>query len=213
MKEQLRPVNKVLIVDDHPIVCEGLRRLIDQEHDFTVCGIEEDVAGALQAILDHAPDIAIVDLNLKGEDGLQLIVQFPTIPMLVLSMHETESHIKRALRAGARGYLTKQEASEEVLLALRNILQGEIYVSGSLPPAEDPVKSLSKRELEVFRLVGKTAQGTRQIAEGLNVSVKTVESHKRNIKQKLGLASATELTRYAMRWFERNDPPEDLALS
>jgi DNA-binding NarL/FixJ family response regulator len=206
MKDQLRPVNKVLIVDDHPIVCEGLRRLIDQEDDFTVCGIEEDIEGALQATLNQTPDIVIVDLNLKGEDGLRLIIQYPDIPMLVLSMHGARLFIKRALHAGARGYLTKQEASEEVLSALRSILGGKIYLSRSLSLVEDPVETLSKREFEVFRMVGTTDLGTRQIAEELNLSVKTVESHKRNIKGKLGLTSATGLIRYAMRWSEHNDP-------
>ena len=202
---EVPPLHKVLNVDDHPIVCEGLSRLINQEADFSVCAIEEDVDGALQAITDHAPDIVIVDLNLNGQDGLRLIVEHPELPMLVLSMHEADLYIERALHAGARGYLTKQEASGEVLNALRTILAGEIYLSKPRPVPDDPVEGLSKREFEVFRLVGQTSQGTRQIAEALHVSIKTVESHKRNIKKKLGLESATELIRYAMRWFEHPD--------
>ena len=211
-------VNKVLIVDDHPIVCEGLRQLIDQEDDLEVCGIEDDVAGALEAIRRHEPDVVIVDLNLRGDDGLQLIRsaqnRTPQPRMLVLSMHEDGLYVERALRAGAQGYLTKQEASGRVLTALRDILNGEIYLSDRLrrrqeereaaQPASDPMEDLSNRELQVFRLIG-AGFGTRQIAEELHVSIKTVESHRRNIKQKLKLDSAMDLVRQAVRWSEREE--------
>lgn len=209
MSGEPNSVSKVLIVDDHPIMCEGLRQLIDHEDDFTVCGVEEDVEGARRAIAEEKPDLVIVDLNLKGQDGLRLVVEHPTLPMLVLSMHEAALYIERSLRAGARGYLTKQEGSMEVLQALRAVRRGEIYLSDGQPLPEDPVNKLTKRQFEVFKLVGKTAQGNQRIAEELHVSVKTVESHKSHIMQKLGLESTTELIRYAMRWFERNEPPED----
>ena len=210
---------RVLIVDDHPIVCEGLRLLINHESDLHVCGIEEDLNSALQAVEDLEPDIAIIDLNIKGGDGLQLIKAIKLmerdIPMLVLSMHDEGLYAERALRAGARGYLTKQEAGDRVLTALRSILRGEVYLTSALrgrlnrgkdlfQPIQDPVEDLSDRELQIFRLIG-LGHGTRQISEELNVSIKTIESHRRNIKTKLGLDSATELVRQAVRWCEREE--------
>lgn len=211
------PCYKVLIVDDHPIVCQGLKAIIDLEVDLSVCGVAEDVVGALRVIAKKDPDIAIVDLNLKGGDGLELIKanhsQGRDLPILVLSMHDEGLFAERALRAGAKGYLMKQEASDKVINALRNILRGELFVSEALRnrlaeaskahPESDPVADLSDRELQVFRLIG-LGQGTRNIAETLNLSIKTIESHRRNIKQKLGIRSAPELVRHAVRFCEQN---------
>lgn len=208
---------KVLIVDDHPIVCQGLKAMIDMEEDLSVCGIEEDVTGALRTISSENPDIAIVDLNLKGGDGLELIKANRTggreLPILVLSMHDEGLYAERAIRAGAKGYLMKQEASDKVIDALRCILGGELFISDVLRnrllensgshPASDPLADLSDRELQVFRLIG-LGQGTRQIAENLNLSIKTIESHRRNIKQKLGIRSAPELVRQAVRFCEQD---------
>lgn len=213
---------RVLIVDDHPIVCEGLRLLINHESDLQVCGVEEDLSSALAAVESLKPDIAIIDLNIKGGDGLQLIkaikLMESDIPMLVLSMHDEGLYAERALRAGARGYLTKQEAGDRVLTALRSILRGEIYLTSALrgrlnrgkdlfQQIQDPVEDLSDRELQIFRLIG-MGHGTRQISEELNVSIKTIESHRRNIKTKLGLDSATELVRQAVRWCEKEQSIE-----
>ncbi len=208
---------KVLIVDDHPIVCQGLQAIIDSQEDLSVCGVAEDVAGALEVIHHENPDIAIVDLNLKGGDGLELIKanqsQGRDLPILVLSMHAEGLFAERALRAGAKGYLMKQEASDKVINALRCILRGELFVSETLRirledgakdhPKNDPVAGLSDRELQVFRLIG-LGQGTRKIAESLHLSIKTIESHRRNIKQKLGIRSAPELIRHAVRFNEQN---------
>ena len=156
----------MLIVDDHPIVCQGLQALIDAQDDFSVCGVAEDVAGALDTISREQPDIAIVDLNLKGGDGLELIKarRGHELPILVLSMHEEGLYAERAIRAGAKGYLMKQEASDKVIDALRCVLAGELFVSDTLrsrllessdpQTASDPMADLSDRELQIFRLIG-----------------------------------------------------------
>lgn len=210
-----KPISKVLIVDDHPIVCQGLQALIDAQDDFSVCGIAEDVAGALDTISREQPDIAIVDLNLKGGDGLELIKarRGHELPILVLSMHEEGLYAERAIRAGAKGYLMKQEASDKVIDALRCVLAGELFVSDTLrsrllensgpQTASDPMADLSDRELQIFRLIG-MGHGTRQIAENLHLSIKTIESHRRNIKLKLGIKSAPELVRQAVRFNEKD---------
>ncbi len=207
--------SKVLIVDDHPIVCQGLQAIIDAQADLTVCGVAEDVAGALDTISKEQPDIAIVDLNLKGGDGLELIkahrARGRELPILVLSMHDEGLYAERAIRAGAKGYLMKQEASAKVIDAVRCVLAGELFVSDTLrhrllegsgpQQASDPMADLSDRELQVFRLIG-LGHGTRQIAESLHLSIKTIESHRRNIKLKLGIKSAPELVRQAVRFNE-----------
>jgi DNA-binding NarL/FixJ family response regulator len=215
--EKVAHPRKVLIVDDHPIVCAGLKQIIDHEEDLTVCGTADDVNGALQAIRRLSPDVAIVDLNLRREDGLQLIKAASILEkapvQLVLSMLEERIYVERAFRAGAQGYLTKLEAGDQVIVALRTILAGGTYISKRLrsydlnpnnirPTRTDPVDDLSDRELQVFRLIGE-GYGTRRIAEVLGLSIKTVESHRRNIKQKLGLTSANELVRQAALWHER----------
>jgi len=206
----------VFLVDDHPIVRQGLTLLINQEADLAVCGAAEEMQSALAAIQAVRPDILIVDISLNGPDGLELLktvrITSPRLPVLILSMHDESIYAERALRAGASGYIMKQEATEKVLVALRRILSGEIYVSeriansmlqhyvrGADPAGHSSISELTDRELEVFRLIGE-GHGTRQIAEALHLSVKTVESYQAHIKEKLSLRSARELVQHAVEW-------------
>jgi DNA-binding NarL/FixJ family response regulator len=214
------PRKKVFVIDDHPIIRQGLTLLINQESDLTVCGEAEEMHSALKAIDACRPDILIVDISLNGPDGLELLknirITSPRLPVLILSMHDEAIYAERALRAGANGYIMKQEATEKVLIALRRILGGEIYVSeriansmlrhyvrrGNPSPAHSSIADLTDRELEVFRLIGE-GQGTRQIAEALHLSVKTVESYQAHIKDKLSLRTARELVQHAVEWTVR----------
>jgi len=208
--------NKIFVVDDHPIVRQGLALLINREPDLTVCGEAEDAQTAMQSIAIAKPDVMVVDISLNGPDGLDLLkevrTRYPDLPVLILSMHDESIYAERALRAGAQGYIMKQEATEKVLVALRRILTREIYVSerianrmlqhyignrGSGRPAS--IADLTDRELEVFRLIGE-GHSTRQIAEELHISVKTVESYQAHIKEKLSLRSARELVQHAIQW-------------
>lgn len=208
--------NRVLVVDDHPIVRQGLSLLINREADLMVCGEAEDARMAMQAITTARPDILVVDISLNGPDGLDLLkdvrTRYPELPVLILSMHDESIYAERALRAGAQGYIMKQEASEKVLVALRRILNNEIYVSERIAnrmlqryigsPSDGRASSISDltdRELEVFRLIGE-GHSTRQIAEQLHISVKTVESYQAHIKEKLSLRSARELVQHAIQW-------------
>jgi len=212
----------VFLVDDHPIVRQGLTLLINQEADLAVCGEAQEMQSALPAIQSAKPDIIIVDISLSGPDGLELLKNIriisPRLPVLILSMHDESIYAERALRAGANGYIMKQEATENVLVALRRILSGEIYVSekiansmlqhyvrGAHPAQHSSIAELTDRELEVFRLIG-DGQGTRQIAETLHLSVKTVESYQAHIKEKLSLRSARELVQHAVEWNMREKP-------
>ncbi len=207
----------VLIVDDHPIVRQGLAQLINQEHDLEVCGQAEDAHEAMQAIRKLQPDLVIVDISLKDTSGMELIkdlkVQRPDLPVLTLSMHDEEVYGERALRAGAKGYIMKQEATEKVVTAIRRVLAGEVYVSngmaarmvsrlvggGERKKAGSPLDSLSDRELEVFRFIGE-GFSTREMAEKLHLSVKTIETYRAHLKDKLGLQDAGELLRAAIQW-------------
>ena len=207
---------RILIVDDHPIVRQGLAELVNHEEDFAVCGQAEDYHEALRALDQLNPDMAVVDISLKETSGLELIkdvhLQHPDLPVLALSMHDETLYAERALRAGAMGYIMKQEATENVIAAIRRVLAGEIYVSermasrmvrklvtGQTVTSASPVDCLSDRELEVFRLIGK-GHGTRQISERLCLSVKTIETYRAHIKDKLALADAAELLQYAIKW-------------
>lgn len=207
---------RVLVVDDHPIVRQGLALLIDQEPDLAVCGEAEEAESALDAIAENRPDVVLLDLSLPGPDGLELLKTIratdPSLPVLVLSMHDETVYAERALRAGANGYIMKQEATENVLVALRRILRQEVYVSERVASAmlrqiasgpgrsrQDPMARLSDRELEVFRLIGE-GHGTRQIAEELGLSVKTVESYQAHIKDKLALQGSRDLVQRAIEW-------------
>lgn len=207
---------KVFIVDDHPIVREGLAQMINREPDLTVCGDAQEMHAALQAIEVQKPHILIVDISLNGPDGLDLLKHIrskdPSLPVLILSMHDESMYAERALRAGANGYIMKQEATERVLVALRRILNREIYVSDrvankmlrryvggrSEEAAHSPLDALSDRELEVLHLMG-DGHGTRQIAEELHLSVKTVESYQSHLKEKLSLKNSRELVQYAIQ--------------
>jgi DNA-binding NarL/FixJ family response regulator len=206
----------VFIVDDHAILRQGLALLIDREPDLAVCGDAEDASSALRKIEETKPDVALVDISLNGRDGLDLLKDIraldPNLPVLILSMLDESFYAERALRAGASGYIMKQEATERVLVAIRRILDGEIYVSermanrmlhqfagGGKGGQLSPIAGLTDRELEVFRLIGE-GHGTRQIAEELHISVKTVESYQAHIKEKLSLKNARELFQRAIQW-------------
>jgi DNA-binding NarL/FixJ family response regulator len=207
---------RVFIVDDHPIVRERVAELIGQEPDLAVCGEAEDAVQAVKAIGPAAPDIAIVDITLKDTYGIELIKQLkdlhPKLPVLVLSMHDESVYGERALRAGAKGYLTKQEASKKIVDAIRRILRGEIYVSdklagtlvrkvagGNEPGGGNVVDVLTDRELEVFQLLGQGLT-VREVADRLFVSSKTIEAHREHIKQKLNFKTSSELLRFAIQY-------------
>jgi len=208
---------RVLIVDDHPIVRQGLRRLIEQEDDLAVCGEVETAREAKSAIRELRPDAAIVDISLRQGDGIELIkdtrAHYPTLPILVLSMHEETIYAERMLSAGANGYIMKQAASDQFLVALRRVLDGGIYVSESVGNSmiqkfaaggtylsANPIDRLSNRELQILHMIGK-GLSTRQVAEALNLSIKTVESHRQRIKRKLNLTTGAQLVQYAVNWF------------
>lgn len=213
-----RPKKTVFLVDDHPLVREWLTNLIHQQPDLAVCGEAETGPQALSAILALKPQVAIVDITLKDSSGIELIKDLkrscPGLAVLVLSMHEESHYAERALRAGARGYIMKRETTHKVIAAIRQVLDGQLYVSDATAKAlaaqfvegkslatHSPADLLSDRELEVFELLGQ-GRGTRQIAQTLCVSVKTVQAYCARIKEKLNLTSATELVRAAVRWYE-----------
>ena len=217
---------RVFVVDDHPIVIRGLNLLINQEPDILVCGEADNGPAALQKIIELKPDVAIVDLSLKGSNGLELIKQLrqqsQKVKLLVFSMRAESIFAERALRAGANGYLTKEEGPEKAIEAIRTVMRGKRYLSrriaewllenmaGTRTSGDSPIDSLSDRELEVLELLGQ-GLGSRDVAERIGVSIKTVESHRENIKSKLGLRSASELLAYAFNWLHGNEsqqPPE-----
>jgi DNA-binding NarL/FixJ family response regulator len=206
----------VFIVDDHPLLRQGLALLINQQQDFYVCGEAEEAHSAMHALAHHLPDILIIDISLIGPDGLDLLknirASYPDLPVLILSMHDEAIYAERALRARANGYIMKQEAAEKVLAALRRILNGDVYLSdrmankmlqqylGGAPAAiQSRISALSDRELEVFRLIGE-GRGTREIAEEMHLSVETVETYQAHIKEKLSLRSGRELIHHAIQW-------------
>ncbi len=207
---------KILIVDDHSIVRRGLANLIQQEKGLQVCAEAQSAQEALKSIRETKPDLVVVDLSLKDLNGIELIKQIRSmhaqLPMMVLSMHDELLYAERALRAGALGYVMKAEATEKLVTAIRTVLRGEIYVSDRMSYlilgrmlgtrndiSRPPLEVLSDRELEVFELLGR-GLGTRQIAERMCVSIKTVESHRESIKSKLNLKSASELVHLATHW-------------
>lgn len=209
---------RVFLVDDHPLVRERLAQLIDQQPDLQVCGEASDVPEALDALERVKPDVAVVDLSLKNSNGLELIKDIKArgwnIPVLVLSMHEEMLYAERVLRAGGLGYLSKQESSREILLGIRKVIQGQVHVSeevaglmlrriaaGTGKAKEATVESLADRELQVFQLIGQ-GNSTRKIADTLNLSVKTVESYRARIKEKLLLDDGVQLLQRAVHWVE-----------
>ena len=207
---------KILIVDDHPVFRHGIAALISAEKDLTVCGEAESAPAALDVMRRLKPDLAVLDISLQGTNGIELIKlmrsEQPRLPVLILSMHDESLYALRALRAGAKGYLMKAEAMTQVVNALRKVLNGEIYVSPrfserlifkAIQSLEggmgSPVDKLSDRELEVLQLLGK-GFGTREIANELHLSVKTIETHRAHIKEKLGFKDAGEMVRFAIDW-------------
>lgn len=211
-----KPKTRVLLVDDHPVLRRGLTMMINQEADMVVCGEAEDAPKAFEAVSTLKPDIAVVDISLKGGNGIELIknvkARYPDLPMLVLSMHDESLYAERALRAGSLGYIMKEEAIEQVLVAIRRVLTGEIFLSdkmkskmlqqlayGRNKTVTSPIEQLTDRELEVFRLIGE-GHSTRQIAGQLHLSVRTVEAYREYIKSKLSLKNATELVQHAFHW-------------
>ena len=209
---------RVFIVDDHPIVRQGLAQMINQEGDLMVCGEAEDAQNAMEAIAELHPDLVLLDLSLKGGNGLDLLKALRAhahmSPVLVVSMHDESLYVERVLRAGARGYIMKHEATDTMMNAIRRVLQGEIYVSDKMltkllgrfvldspNTSTSTLERLSNRELEVFRLIG-VGHSTRHIAAVLHVSIKTVESHRAHIKEKLQLNDTGALVRYAMQWVD-----------
>lgn len=209
---------RVLLVDDHPIVRQGVKMMITQEPDMVVCGEAESAGEALAVMVENAPRVAVVDLTLKDSSGLELIkdakIRCPEVAVLVLSMRDEAFYAHRALRAGARGYITKEEGSDRIIEGIRAVVDGRVYLSDKLaakmigtyvvgmPDTDAPLEhTLSDRELEVFELIG-SGLTTRDIAGKLHRSVKTIESHREHIKDKLGLQNANELLQRAVRWVE-----------
>ncbi len=219
--ERMPRKKAILIVDDHPLMRRGLTALIDSEPDLVVCAEAGTYRTALQVIARRPPDLAIVDLSLDGgEDGLDLVkalkVSHATIPALVLSMHPEAVYAERVLRAGARGYLAKQHLGETVLVAIRRVLAGSIYITETLGielasrfvggdgKPQSPLATLTDRELQVFRLIGE-GRRTREIAPILHLSPKTIESYREHLKQKLNIDGSPELVRRAVRFVETGE--------
>ncbi len=220
MDKTIKNEYSVMLVDDHPIVRQGMAVLINQEPDLTVANEASNATEALQKLDQFVPDAIIIDVSLQGTSGIDLTKtlkdRLPQIPILILSMHDETLYAERALRAGARGYVMKQEAAETVISAIRTVISGNIYLSSALSakvlrdivdgvkPSDTDlygIDRLSDRELEVFELIGR-GYATRRIAESLNLSVKTIETHRAHIKQKLKLKNATELVHRAYHWIE-----------
>ncbi|MBN2049500.1 MAG: response regulator transcription factor [Spirochaetales bacterium] len=212
--------HSIVIVDDHPIVRKGFIQLINLEEDLEVIGEAEDSAGALDAMEKHKPDLVIIDLSLKNSSGLELIKDlarlYPKLPMLVVSLHDEKLYAERALRAGAKGFIMKMEATENLLTALRQVLSGGVYLSDGMKSRMlesmtsrgkdkvSPISVLSDRELEVFQMIGNGIT-TGEIASKLCLSVKTVETYKSNLKKKLRLHNSNELIQHAVEWTLHNE--------
>lgn len=221
MKSTERPTKakacrRLFLLDDHPMTRYGLTQLLNQEPDLLVCGEAESAHQALKAIASARPDLVLADLTLPGRGGLEFIkdlqAQHPDLPVLVVSMHDESLYAERVLRAGARGYIMKNEGGEKVLEAVRQVLRGEIYVSKSASAAllglltrrrpganEARPGVLTDREFEVFQLIGQ-GLSARQISRRLNLSIKTIGTHREHIKEKLKLQTGPELIRQAIRW-------------
>jgi len=207
---------RILLVDDHPVFRHGVAALITAEEDLVICGEAESAPAALAAMRKLNPDLALLDISLHGTNGIELVklmkAEQPRLPIVILSMHDESLYALRALRAGARGYVMKAEAMNQVLAAVRKVLAGDIYVSPrfserlvfkAIQSLEggmgSPVDKLSDRELEVLQLLGR-GFGTREIANELHLSVKTIETHRAHIKEKLGFKDASEMVRFAIDW-------------
>tara|TARA_B100001093_G_scaffold478368_1_gene506475 strand:- start:702 stop:1352 length:651 start_codon:yes stop_codon:yes gene_type:complete len=210
---------RIYIVDDHPLVRQGLSQIVASEADMEICGEAEDSPAAIRGVGEANPDAIIVDISLKGANGIELIKNLKAIhddiPILVFSMHDETIYAQRALRAGAKAYVMKKESPSKVIDAIRKIIQGEIYVSPSVADqvlhqivngpgnvSTSPVDRLTDRELEVVQLIGR-GLSSREVAESLHLSVKTIESHRAHVKEKLGLRNATELVQFSVQWVDQ----------
>ena len=211
---------RILIVDDHPLFRHGIGDLINAETDLEICGEADSAPTALEGIRRHSPDLVTIDISLRGANGIDLLksikAEHPKLPLLVLSMHDESLYALRALRAGARGYIMKQEALDRVMSAIRLVLRGDLYVSpsmsgrmieefvqgGSSAAGSSIADKLTDRELEILLLIGQ-GHGVQQIARELNLSAKTVETHRAHIKEKLNFQTARELARFAVQWVDQ----------
>jgi DNA-binding NarL/FixJ family response regulator len=223
-KEQVRPGEKktqIFIVDDHPVVRDGLTTIINHERDMNVCGQADDAAGVLKTIAELKPDVVVTDISLKSSDGIELTksikARYPGLPVIVFSVHDESIYAERALRAGAHAYMMKETVSEDIVKAIRTVLNGEIFVSDKISKkflhkiagdksgtAKTPIETLSDRELEIFRLIGEGLK-TSQIANQLYLSTKTIETYRSRIKEKLNLPNAAELLQYSIKWAKNQD--------
>ena len=212
---------QILIVDDHPVIREGLIAIINHEQDMNVCGQAEDAHIALKAVAELKPDVVIADISLKSSDGIELTknikVGYPALPVIILSVHDESIYAERALLAGAKAYLMKDKVSENVIDAIRAVLGGDIYVSEIIlkkflhkiagdkaGDAKTPMESLSDREFEIFRLIGQGVKAS-QMAKQLHLSIKTIETYRSRIKEKLNLSNASQLLQYSIRWAKAED--------
>ncbi len=220
--KQAKQRQRLLVVDDHPMMRQGLAQLINHEPDLTVCAEADTAKQALDLAVSGKPDLVLLDISLPDRSGLELIKDLqalnPHLPVLAVSMHDEALYAERVLRAGGRGYIMKQEGGKKLMLAIRQVLEGKIYVSDRMSArileifsgrradsGEPSVERLSDREFEVFQLIGKGTP-TREIADRLRLSGKTVEAHRANIKKKLNLKSGPDLVRFAIRWNEAQEP-------
>jgi DNA-binding NarL/FixJ family response regulator len=216
MRKPSAEKSRILIVDDHPLFCEGLRRMIDRHPSLAVCGQVPDAASALKAVAELKPDLVLVDISLEGTNGIDLIkslrARYGELPILVVSMHEESLYAERALRAGAQGYIMKNQPIQIVRAAIFKVLGGDIFLSekmstsvlarlflGKKEQPLSPIEQLSDRELEVFQMLGE-GKSSRQIAEALDLSIPTIHSFRNRIKEKLQFKNSTELVLHAMQW-------------
>ena len=212
---------QVLIVDDHPVIRDGLVTIINHEPDLNVCGQAGDAYTALKAVAELKPDVVVTDISLKSSDGIELTknikARYPKLPVIILSVHDESLYAERALLAGAKAYLMKDKVSENIIKAIRTVLNGEIYVSDTISKkflhkiagdksgtAKTPIESLSDREFEIFRLIGEGYKAS-QIAKQLCLSIKTIETYRTRLKEKLDLVNASELLKYSIRWAKSQD--------
>jgi DNA-binding NarL/FixJ family response regulator len=214
-------VHRILVVDDHPLMRDAFRDLLEEERDLEIVGESESISKAVQLLEERKPDLLLVDISLEDGNGLELIKQaralLPEILIVVVSMHDERLYAERALRAGASGYVSKHEPADVILEGIRQVLSGHIFVSdrmqdrllrrlqeGGEEVDQSAVESLSDRELEVFEMIGQ-GLATREIAAKLNLSVKTVDTHRHRIKEKLNIGSGSQLVRHAVRWSLENE--------
>ena len=211
---------RLLIVDDHPLVRSGIISIIQMEEDLEICGEAEDQTTAMELVAEHSPDLVLVDLSLKNSNGLNLLKDLsqnhPDILTLAVSMHDEYTYAVRCLKAGAKGYIMKQEGTEKILKAIRCVLSGQTYLSQTMTQAtveqlgagkaasgSNPVDALSNRELELFQLTGQGKEIS-EIAQVMNISPRTVEVHRSHIKKKLGLRTSTDIFQMAYDWLRQN---------